>query len=161
VQGLVLSQLPPLSRFITPYIYFLYLLWLPFNISRWWMLILAFFFGLSLDAFTGNMYGWHAAPCVLVAYLRPFFVNLLIPQQGAEQNYTSPSPRSMGWAPYSIFVIVLTFIHHFYMVFIEWMKFGNFWYFLGKVLMTTLVSLLLILITELLFARKEKFKTNT
>jgi hypothetical protein len=160
VQALVLNHVPPLHRFITPYLYFLYILWLPFNISRWWLLIISFAFGLTLDAFTGT-YGLHAAPCLLIGFLRPFMVNLLIPQQGAEQNYTSPSIRSMGWIPYSIFVFFLTVAHHVYLVFIEWMNFGTFWYFLGKVIATTLVSMLLILITEMLFVRKERFKTNT
>jgi hypothetical protein len=34
-------------------------------------------------------------------------------------------------------------------------------YFLGKVIASTAVSLLLILLTELLFFRKQKFRTNT
>jgi len=41
------------------------------------------------------------------------------------------------------------------------MQFGSFLFFIGKVLATTGVSMLLILITELLFFRKEKFRTNT
>jgi len=34
-------------------------------------------------------------------------------------------------------------------------------FFIGKVLGTTAISLLLILVTELLFFRKQKFRTNT
>jgi hypothetical protein len=67
----------------------------------------------------------------------------------------------MGWAPYATYVLVLTFLHHAYLVFLEWMSFGSLWYFLGKVVATTGVSLLLILVTELLFFRNEKFRTNT
>jgi hypothetical protein len=44
---------------------------------------------------------------------------------------------------------------------LEWLTFASFWYFLGKVLATSGISLLLILVTEVLFARKEKFRTNT
>jgi hypothetical protein len=127
--------------------------------GRAWLMIVAFFFGLSLDYFLVTP-GLHAAACVLIAYVRPFLVNLLIRQEGAEQSYGSPSIHSMGFAPYSIFVLVLTLLHHGYLVFLEWMQFGNFLYFLGKVAATTGVSLLLILITELLFYRKEKYRTN-
>jgi hypothetical protein len=67
----------------------------------------------------------------------------------------------MGWAPYATYVVVLTLLHHGYLVFLEWMQFGSFLYFMGKVLGTTGVSLLLILVTELLVFRKEKFRTNT
>jgi hypothetical protein len=67
----------------------------------------------------------------------------------------------MGWAPYAVYVLVLTLLHHIYLVFLEWLQFGSFLFFLGKVVATSGISLMLILITELLFYRKEKFRTNT
>jgi len=160
IQVYVLFQIPPLHRFIVPYIYFLYILWLPFRISRGTLTLVGFLFGISLDFFTSSP-GLHAAACVLIAYLRPFLINILIPQEGAEQNYKSPSITSMGLAPYATYILILTLLHNTWLVFLEWIQFGSFWYFLGKVLATTGVSLLLILITELLFYRKEKFRTNT
>jgi hypothetical protein len=160
IQVYVLFQIPPLHRFIVPYIYFLYILWLPFRIPRGTLTLIAFLFGMSLDFFTKTP-GLHAAPCVLIAYLRPFLVNILIPQEGAEQNYKSPSITSMGLAPYATYILILTLLHNTYLVLLEWLQFGSFWFFLGKVLATTGVSLLLIMLTELLFYRKEKFRTNT
>jgi len=123
-------------------------------------MVIAFFYGLTLDYFLKSP-GLHAAACVLIAFVRPFVVNMLIAQEGADQNYASPSIRSMGWAPYATLVFILTVLHHVYLVFLEYLQFPNFWYFVGKVFATTAVSLLLILITELLFFRKEKFRTNT
>ncbi|MEO6914897.1 MAG: rod shape-determining protein MreD [Chitinophagaceae bacterium] len=160
VQVFVLHKVPSLHRFITPYLYFLYILWLPFRMSRFSLMAVAFIFGLTLDYFL-NTPGLHAAPCVLIAYLRPFLINLLISQDGADHNYASPSITSMGLAPYSTYVLVLTLIHHSYLVFLEWMNGGDFLYFLGKVTATTGVSFLLILVTELLFFRKERYRTNT
>lgn len=160
VQVYILCQIPPLHQFITPYLYFLYILWLPFNISRFSLLLVSFLLGLSLDYFLGTP-GLHAAPCVLIAYLRPFLINVLISQEGAELNYAEPSIKSMGFAPYALYVLIFTFIHHFYLVLIEWLRFGNFLYFIGKVTATTGVSLLLIFISEMLFFRKQKFRTNT
>ncbi len=160
IQVYILHDIPSLHRFITPYLYFLYILWLPFNMSRFSLMVIAFGFGLTLDYFVNNP-GLHAAPCVLIAYVRPFLINLLISQEGAEQNYASPSIVSMGWAPYATYAFVLTLLHHGYLVFLEWMQFGSFLYFLGRVIATTGISLLLILITELLVFRKEKFRTNT
>ena len=160
IQVLVLHKIPTLHRFITPYLYFLYILWLPFRMPRVVIMLIAFLFGLTLDYFLMTP-GLHAAPCVLIAYIRPFIVNILISQEGAEQNYASPSAISMGPTPYATYVVVLTLLHHGYLVFLEWMHFGTFLYFLGKVLGTTGISLLLILVTELLFIRKERFRTNT
>ncbi|MBC7903226.1 MAG: rod shape-determining protein MreD [Gemmatimonadaceae bacterium] len=160
VQVFVLHQVPPLHKFIVPYLYFLYIIWLPFNTSRGALMFIAFIFGMTLDYFL-KFPGLHAAPCVLIAYVRPFIVNMLIRQEGADQNYASPSATSMGWAPYATLVVILTILHNGYLVFLEWMQFGSFFFFLGKVAATTGVSLLLIMITELLFFRKEKFRTNT
>jgi hypothetical protein len=128
--------------------------------SRSALMGLAFVFGLTLDYFILTP-GLHAAACVLIAYLRPFVVNMLISQEGADKNYLSPSITSMGWAPYFTFVFVLTLFHNGYIVFLEWMSFGTFFYFVGKVIATTGISMMLVLLTELLFFRKEKFRTNT
>ena len=159
VQVYVLSRVPSLHQFITPYLYFLFILWLPFSINRWLLLIVAFAFGMSTDYFLGTP-GLHAAPCVLIAYLRPFLLNLFIAQESTEQSFVEPSVKSMGWGPYSFYIVLLTFIHNFYLVLIEWLKVGNFMFFLGKIVATTGMSLLLIFITEMLFFRKARYRTN-
>ncbi|MEN9685779.1 MAG: hypothetical protein RLZZ28_1565 [Bacteroidota bacterium] len=156
-QVYILNQVPPLHQFIVPYLYFLFILWLPFKISRFWLLIISFAFGLTLDYFSST-YGLHAAPCVLIAYIRPFLLNLLIPQETAEQSYIEPSHKSMGWAPYILYISILSFVHHFYLVLIEWLQFGNFIYFIGKVAGTTAISILMILIAEMLFNRKGRYR---
>ncbi|MEO7531572.1 MAG: rod shape-determining protein MreD [Sediminibacterium sp.] len=158
-QVYILNKIPPLHQFIVPYLYFLFILWLPFNINRFWLLVISFFFGLSLDYFTGT-YGLHAAPCVLIAYIRPFLLNLLIPKDTTEQSYAEPGRYSMGWAPYALYVSILSFIHHFYLVLIEWLQFGNFVYFIGKVGGTTAISLLMIFLVEMLFGRKGRNRAN-
>ena len=155
LQVFVLNTIPPLHQFIVPYIYFLYILWLPLGISRIWLLLLAFIFGLTLDYFTGTP-GLHAAPCVAIAFLRPFLLKLLLAQETAEAGYMEPGHKSMGWAPFIVYAVVLTLLHHSYLVLIEWLQFGNFLYFMGKVAGTSAISLLLMLIAELLIPRREK-----
>jgi hypothetical protein len=155
LQVFVLNTIPPLHQFIVPYIYFLYILWLPLGISRIWLLLLGFIFGLTLDYFTGTP-GLHAAPCVAIAFLRPFLLKLLLAQETAEAGYMEPGHKSMGWAPFIVYAVVLTLLHHSYLVLIEWLQFGNFLYFMGKVAGTSAISLLLMLIAELLIPRREK-----
>ena len=160
VQAYVLDKVPLLHQFIKPYLYFLFILWLPFSVSRSLLLIIAFIFGLTMDYFSGFP-GLHTAPCVLIAYLRPFLISILLPQEAAEASYAEPSVKSMGWAPYSVYVIILTFVHHAFLVLIEWrLSFSTFLFFVGKVAGSSAISLLLIFITELLFNRKAKFRTN-
>jgi hypothetical protein len=160
LQVYLLNQIPHLHRFIVPYIYYLFILWLPFTLSRMGLMFVAFITGITLDAFT-NSPGLHAAACVLIAYLRPFVISVLTPKDTSEFNYREPSPRSMGWTPYLVYVFILTLFHHGYMVFLEWLSFGTFLQFLVKVASTTAISMVLIIIIELLFPRKLKFRTNT
>lgn len=160
VQVYVLDKIPHLHQFITPYIYFLFLLWLPFGISRIGLLITGFITGMALDFFTMTP-GLHAAACVLLAYGRPFVINILTPKESSEFNYREPSPKSLGWTPYLVYIFVLTLLHHGYLTLLEWLSFGTFLQFLIKIVATTAISMLLIITTELLFPRRMKFRTNT
>ena len=159
VQVYVLYRIEPLHQFITPYLYFLFILWLPFSVPRFWQLVIGFILGLSLDYFMQSP-GLHAAACVLVAYVRPFIINILSPKDESEFNYREPSPRALGWTPYAIYVFILTLLHHGYLFFLEWLSFGSFLIFLVKVVASTAVSMVLIFTVELLFPRKLKYRTN-
>lgn len=150
-----------LHQMATPYVYFLFIIWLPFRMNRAWLMITAFALGFTLDSFRHHP-GFHAAACVLIAYIKPFIVNILIPQEGAEANYAEPSMRSMGgFMPYFILVTLLCLLHNMWLFLLEAWQFGNIWYFLIKTLLSTAISILLIMITELIFVRKQKFRTNT
>jgi len=160
VQVFILDKVPPLHEMATPYIYFLFILWLPFKMGRRMQMLVAFALGLAVDSFS-NTYGMHAAACVLIAYIRPFLINLLISQEGAESNYNEPSIQSMGFTPYLTYLTILTFIHHTCLYFLQALQTGGYLYFFLKSLISTAISLLLILLIELLFPRKQKFRTNT
>jgi hypothetical protein len=160
VQVYVLNKIPHLHRFVIPYLYFIFLLWLPFSVTRLGLLIIGFLTGLTLDYFTMTP-GLHTAACVLIAYARPFIINLLIPKDPSEFNYSEPSPRALGWAAYTIYAFALTFLHHGYLTLLQLLQFGKFLDFLIKVGATTGISMLLIFAVELLFPRKLRFRTNT
>ncbi|MBL0233557.1 MAG: rod shape-determining protein MreD [Chitinophagaceae bacterium] len=160
LQVYVLNKVPHLHKYITPYIYYLFILWLPFGISRQWLLLIGFLTGLTLDYFMMTP-GLHAAASLLVAYVRPFLIQILTPRDSSDFNYREPSPQAMQWTPYAIYVLILTLLHHGYMVFLEWLSFGSFLDFLIKIVSTTGISLLLVVTMELLFPRKLKFRTNT
>ncbi len=160
VQFFVLDQVPPLHHLAVPYLYFLFILWLPFKMGRRTQMIVAFALGFALDCFT-KTYGLHAGPCVLIAYLRPFLINLLISQEGTESNYQEPSTKSMGLTPYFTYVLILTVVHHTLLFFLQLLQTGGVFYFLMKIILSTALSLGLIFLTELLFTRKQRFRTNT
>jgi rod shape-determining protein MreD len=160
VQVFILDKIR-LGSMVTPYIYYLFILWLPFNTNRTLQMVWAFALGFTLDSFRHDP-GFHAAACVLIAYMRPYVINLLIPQEGADTNYEEPSAKSMGgFLTYMIYAGILTLIHNIWLFFLEAWQFGDIWYFFSKTIFSTIINLLLILVTELLFVRKQKFRTNT
>lgn len=161
VQVYILDRIHLPTLMVTPYIYFLFIIWLPFSLNRTWLMIIAFVYGFILDSFRHNP-GFHAAACVLIAYVRPFLVNIFIPQEGADTNFEEPSIKSMGGLlPYTIFTGILCLLHNSWLFLLEAWQFGNVWYFIVKTILSTAVSMLLILVTELLFTRKQKFRTNS
>jgi rod shape-determining protein MreD len=160
VQVFVLNQIPPLHQYFTPLLCYIFILWLPFHIGRSQLLIISFLTGLALDFFTKTP-GMHAAACVLIGYIRPFIINVIVPQQGVEFNYREPSATSLGNVQYMIYVVVLTLLHHGMLFTIQAFQFGNILYLIFKTLGASIISFLLILIVEIIFARKQKFITNT
>jgi hypothetical protein len=160
LQVYLLNEIPHLHQFIVPNLYYLFILWLPFNMSRASLLFMGFITGITLDFFMTTP-GIHAAPCVLIAYLRPYVINVLTPKDTSEFTYREPSPKSMGWTPYLVYTLILTLFHHAYMVLLEWLSFGSILHFIIKVIATTGISMLLIITVELLFPRRMRFRTNT
>jgi hypothetical protein len=155
VQLFVLNNVPPLHQFIVPYFYFVFLLWLPFKITRTNLLFVAFVVGYITDMFYKTP-GLHLAACVLIAYIRPPFIQLLLPKEATEWGNEEPTRKTMGQVPYMTYIIIMTLIHHFYLILLEWLQFGSFLYFSGKLIGATIISLLLITIADLLFNRNTR-----
>ncbi len=155
IQIFILNNIPPLHQWVVPYFYFVFLLWLPFRITRMTLLFVGFFLGVLVDMFYKTP-GLHAAASLMIAFFRPFVIGLLLPKEATEWGNEEPSRYTMGPMPYTTYIILLTLLHHFYLVLLEWMQFGSFLYFLGKVISTTLVSLLLILVADLFLTRKSR-----
>lgn len=155
VQLFVLNNVPPLHQFIVPYFYFVFILWLPFKITRTALLFVAFAVGYITDTFYKTP-GLHLAACVLIAYIRPPFIQLLLPKEATEWGNDEPSRKTMGQVPYVTYIVTMTLLHHFYLILMEWLQFGSFFYFSGKLIATTVVSLLLIMIADLLLNRNTR-----
>jgi hypothetical protein len=148
-----------LGGFISPYFYFLYILWLPFTISKNTLLIVSVLFGLALDYLVLTP-GLHGSTCLLIAYLRPYILNLTVSRDLKTINYAEPSVRSMSLLPYCTYVVILTIIHNAYLIFIQWLSVGDVWFFLRKLIITSLVALLLAGIIEIIFQRTLKTRAS-
>ena len=152
IQILLLNNMN-LSGYLNPYIYMLFILLLPANINRSLLLLLAFGTGLTIDYF-GNTLGLHAAACVTMAFARPGTINFLFRNYEFGTN-EEPGPFAIGFAGFIRYAIILVFIHQAVLFYLEVFSTSNFFFTLSKVLLSTLLSVIIMLIA-LLFTSKRK-----
>jgi len=140
-QVLVLNNIQFLG-YINPYLYILFILALPVQMPRWFLLILAFILGLTIDIFS-NTIGMHAFATVFVAFFRNGIIKLFTNIE--EGNNPTPSFHTFGVSSYVKYVVVIVLIHHSTLFILEAFSFAHFWIMLPKILLSSLVTIMLIL----------------
>ncbi|MFO7655966.1 MAG: rod shape-determining protein MreD [Bacteroidales bacterium] len=151
IQVLVFSNIQ-LSGFIVPYIYVLYLLLLPFDTPGWVLLLTGFVLGLFIDVFADTL-GMHTIATTFIAFLRPLVLKLIAPREGYETG-TNPRVSFYGLIWFIKYSGILVFIHHFLLFYIEVFRFGGFFSTLFRVVVSSLITLLLIVISQFFIFRK-------
>ena len=152
VQILIFSNIN-FSQFISPYVYPLFILLLPFETPQWLLMILGFLTGLTLDFFLGSM-GMHAASCLLLAYLRPSIISIITPK-GAEFEL-EPNIYLQGVTWFLIYCGLGTLIEHTMYFIIESGTFLNVFISLLRIVLSTLFSVLFMMIFLFLFTSTKK-----
>jgi rod shape-determining protein MreD len=140
-QVLVLNNIQFLG-YINPYLYILFILVLPVQLPRWFLLILAFVLGLTIDIFS-NTIGMHAFATVFVAFFREGIIKLFTNIE--EGNNPTPSFHTFGVSAFIKYVVLMVIIHYSLLFILEAFSFSNFWIMLTKIILSSLVSITLIL----------------
>ena len=65
-----------INGYLIPQVYLLFILLMPFETPRWMQLVSGFLLGMGIDLFL-NTPGMHTFATVAVAFVRPYFLNLL------------------------------------------------------------------------------------
>lgn len=157
--GLILIQILIMNKinfygFINPYIYILFILLLPFETPGWFLLMLSFLMGVTVDIFSGTM-GLHAASSVFIGFLRPVIIKFV----GEKPEYditTQPKLEQMGLKWFMAYAMLLTFAHHLFLNLLDVFSFREFWQTLLRVIVSTLATFLFIMLFEYLFASKKE-----
>jgi len=142
------------SGYINPMLYILFLLLLPFEISKSLLLVLGFVTGLSIDMFTNTM-GMHAAACVFLCLSRPFILKYIEPRGGYEHE-AFPSIKEMGLAWYLSYAGILVVLHHLVLFYIEVFRFSELLTTFYRVILSSCFTLLLVIICQYLIFGKRK-----
>jgi len=152
-QVLVLNNIQ-VSGYINPYMYVLFILLLPFETPRWVLLISGFAIGISIDLFA-NTPGMHASATVFMAFLRPYVLNLFMPHDEYEPG-SYPRLYYYGFTWFLKYSLVLVFLHHTFLFYVETFRMTFFFHTMLRVLLSTLFSVFLIILSQFFIYRKQK-----
>lgn len=153
IQVMVLNHVR-LGGYITPMLYVLFLLMLPTQLDRMWMLLTGFLTGLCADIFSGMM-GYHTAACTLVVFIRVIFADKIITGNDDEKKDT-PTFRSVGfltYTSYSLFLFIIFYLMYFNLLIFSLKDIGR---ILLSTILSTIVTWLLALLYQSFMPRTEK-----
>jgi len=140
-----------LGGYVNPYLYVLFIILLPLETPRTATLFLGFILGFSVDLFTQTL-GMHTAAAIFTAYSRPYVLNLLSPREDYEFG-TRPNIADMGFTWFLSYASVLVFLHHLVLFLIEIYRLDELAATLGRALLSTALTVILIIITQYLTFR--------
>jgi hypothetical protein len=123
------------------------ILFLPPETDRMALLFIGLVTGLIADAFD-NTYGMHAAASVLIAYLRPMFVQAQLSSKIDEER-SALTLGSLGISLFLTYTIPLVFVHHSVLLFTEINNFSLFWDTVVKILCSVAYTTITILFAQL------------
>jgi rod shape-determining protein MreD len=140
----------------TPYLYILFILLLPFETPNILLFALAFITGLTIDAFYDTP-GLHAAACTVLALVRVLFISITVQKDGFD-NEPEPTLSIMGFRWFFTYAVVLTLFHHFFLFLFEAFNFSELQYTLGRLLMSSVFTIFLMLVSGFLFFKRKERK---
>ena len=141
-----------INGYMNPYIYLLFILLMPFETPRWILLLSGFALGFTMDLFTGTL-GMHTAATVLVAFLRPYLLNLLASRDGYEPE-TFPRIHYYGFSWFLKYTLLLVLIHHLALFYLEVFQLKLFFSTLLRVILSSILSTSTIVLSQYFVFRK-------
>ncbi len=143
-----------LGGFITPFIYPIFILLLPFSVNGSVLLLSAFAMGLSIDMFSDTM-GMHTAATTFMAFMRPSIIRFVSGKTDFDAG-TEPNPVNNGVVWTLIYSLILILIHHTFLFFIEAFRTDDFVHIIIRSLLSGIFSTALIMIIYLLISKKSR-----
>jgi len=141
------------SGFVNPYLYVLFILLLPFEISGWFMLILAFILGLVIDIASTTI-GYHIIATVFMAYFRFHLLRFIAPRDGFETGM-SPTLQSLGFSWFFKYASILTLAHHIVLFWVESFHIADLLPATFRAIASSIFTILLIFIYQFLSMRNK------
>lgn len=153
LQILVFQNLIIYSRAFC-FVYVLFFLMLPVSTNKMFLMALGFAYGITIDIFNDTA-GYHAAACVLLAYIRPYIIERMTPQSGydALEDLTL---QNMGTQWFVVYSIILISIHHVSLIMIETASLNMLGYTIIKIISSILYTFVIVLLAQYLLFSSQK-----
>ncbi len=141
-----------INGYMIPYVYILFIILMPFDTPRWVVLLSGFALGLGIDLFEHTL-GMHTAATVLIAFVRPYILNLLAPRDGYELE-TFPRIFYYGFLWFLKYTLLIVLVHHLALFYLEVFQLQNFLSTLFRVILSTVLSASTIVLSQFFVFRK-------
>jgi hypothetical protein len=123
---------------------------LPLGSPRYVVLPLAFIIGLTVDVFSNSL-GIHAAATTFIAYLRPLVNRSVSTHEEDRSDYPGMKYNGFRWFLY--YTIIMVFLHHFVLFFLEIFTFTDFLHTFYKVVLSSVSSIFIIVLSQFIIFR--------
>ena len=150
LQILVLNEIL-FFTYINPYLYLTLIISLPLKTKKWFLLIYAFLLGFFIDVFAGSL-GFHSTATVFIAFIKNSISKITIPHNILEDTDEITSNK-ISSKTFIIFSFIIIFIHNTILFGLEHFDFNI--QILSKIIASSIVTLILILILEILKSSKK------
>lgn len=140
-----------IAKSYSPIIYVLFILLLPFETPKYLLLLLGFVLGLTIDVFS-NLPGIHASATVFMAFLRPGVLMLISTRELYEPG-TLPRISHYGFGWFLRYSAILIIAHHLFLFFIEAFTLSGIFGTLIHALISSVLSIILIVLSQYILFR--------
>ena len=150
IQIMILNQILFFS-YINPYLYLILIITLPIKTSSIFLFLYSFMLGFFVDIFSISI-GYHSSACILIAFLKNTIQKITIPNN-ILSNEDEISIKKIGNQAYIIFSFIIILLHHTCLFLLE--HFDINFKIIFKILLSSIASLIIIYITQLLLQTKK------
>ena len=130
--------------YINPYLYLTLIISMPLKTRNWFFLIYAFVIGFLIDLFAGSL-GFHSTATVFIAFIKIALSKITIPYNILE-DIDEITLNKIGSKSFVVFSFLMILIHNSLLFGLEYLYFNL--QIIGKIISSSLVTLILILILE-------------
>lgn len=143
-----------LGGYISPMLYAMFILMLPSRVGRIPTLLIGFVLGLSIDV-CSNMLGFHACAITVMAFCRIMFAEKII-TRGEDISIDTPSLYSVSPQFFIYYSALLLLIHSLVFFSLDYFDFADIFNVVISSVLTTIVTLVLVIIWQMLFNHKKR-----